>query len=433
MNTTPMKLSIDLGAIAGDTKPEKGPVEAYVSHTLETGQELSCRSALDPATLEQVREKSAAFFPKLLDNPALLLKFGVDALDGVNSSVDRIADAQGDIFIPEVDKMTKEMSRIASDFSSKYKPSSTKGRDATIKLKDFLNDLFAQGKDILEQLKIDSMNARERLDRVAAQLVVHEDKLIMNAEHCKELYEANERSILQLIGVIAMMEEMRDLAKVRAGELQRKRDEEIEGSVQQRLYEEQLTKVTTLIMNFDVRINEFMQQLYMAWTTAPQIRNIEGISFSLAQRVTLLRTLTLNTLKRTITQWGTVKIAESSSRVVDDISAFTNEVMQQFAAETSQSIPEIQRAIQNPTLTSETILLIADSIVAQHEGMVAAVREGEQKRRESSAAILTAKVRFTASGQAVNDELIAMATKADRDHLTVPAPELPEVIMAEIK
>ena len=76
--------------------------------------------------------------------------------------------------------------------------------------------IFAKGRDLVEMLFEEARTVEQQLDRIAGTLAEKQQQLKRNVVLCDELYKANEAAIGQLIGVIAVMELVRDLALAEA-------------------------------------------------------------------------------------------------------------------------------------------------------------------------------------------------------------------------
>ena len=139
------------------------------------------------------------------------------------------------------------------------------------------------------------------------------------------------------------------------------------------------------------RIGEFKQRLFVAWATAPQIRNIRMVSFGLGQRLALLITLTIPVFELTVVEWVTVQQAAKAAEAQEAVSDATNTALQGYAAMTAETIPEIAKTIQTPSLSPETITLVAQSISDQLKGITDAVQYGIEARKGVDNAIVTAR------------------------------------------
>jgi uncharacterized protein YaaN involved in tellurite resistance len=387
---------------------------------------------LTPAQIEQVKAAAAKNYAAMLKDSTVLSNFGMQSLDGVNATVSRMLREQSQLEIPEVSKLTKDMNHIVNGFRQKYNPNDPKVKkafDAFDSWKKSLTNMFHGVRSLLDDLYEDSLSVEQSLDRSAGVLVKERMKLQKNVILCDELYEQNERAITQLIGVIAIMEQIRDDALADAERLKGQIDAIVGDTVEKRNLTEQRTSIVDFITDMEIRINEFIQRLFVAWSTSPQIRNIRKISFGLDQRIGLLIGLTIPALKMTVAVWGSLVQAEEAGKKKEEIDNLTNDALTMFAEAAATAVPKVARIIQAPSIRPETLTAMADSIVTQNEGLLEAVREGQQQRALVVDAIVTAGHRITTSGRQLNDAVVDLVTRAQKPVELLPAPEVPEAVI----
>jgi uncharacterized protein YaaN involved in tellurite resistance len=203
-------------------------------------------------------------------------------------------------------------------------------------------------------------------------------------------------------------------------------DAAVEGSVEKRDLSEQRTRTVELIGDLDIRINEFVQRLFVAWTTSPQIRNIRKISFGLDQRLGLLIQMTIPVLKLTTAIRGTLLQAEEAAKVKEGVDAITNDPLNDLSALTAVAVPKVAKMIQAPSIKSETLIRMADSIITQNEGIEEAIREGKLARAQVIDAVVTAGQRITASGKKLDEAVLDLTARAQAPLKLAPAPAIPE-------
>lgn len=71
---------------------------------------------------------------------------------------------------------------------------------------NFLQKLFKQSRDTLQEFYFDSQNIEQKMDSMAAAVVKQEDTLARNIVSAELLIEDNTKSIEHLVGVIAFIE-----------------------------------------------------------------------------------------------------------------------------------------------------------------------------------------------------------------------------------
>lgn len=265
---------------------------------------------------------------------------------------------------------------------------------------------------------------QQQLDRIAGQLATKQRELKRNVVLCDELYAANEAAIAQLIGTIAVMEGIRDAAVENARAIQLD-----PADPQLREKQELVSRITDLASAMEVRISEFQQRLFVAWSTSPQIRNTRSLQFGLGQRLALLVNLTIPTMKLTIAQWGLMLQAQQAAQMQQAVSDGANEVLAAYARASGAAVPEIARTIQTPTLRPETILEVAASLDAQASGIEEALRYGEQARGEVVAAIVAAQTSITQTQDKLSRTVVELVGRAEKPMELPAAPELPEAVL----
>ena len=423
-------LQIDFGTIVGgQADPPAGAADSAITTALATGAQpatLSCRDLLTPAQLEQARQAARQLYPTMLVNTEALASFGNQALDQVNAQVSRIFREVGRVDIPELTSIMHEINDRMRGFRRKYDPSDPKVRETFTKFSDAIRGLFRKGRDLLEMLFEEARSVEQQLDRVAGQLSDKQRELRRNVVLCDELYKANEAAIGQLVGAIAVMELVRDEALAEAKSI-----EVTPGAPDERDRRERLSVVTEFIQALEVRINEFQQRLFVAWSTSPQVRNIRTLNYGLGQRLALLINLTIPTMKLTIAQWALLLQANQAADMQQAVADGANDVLSAYASASKTAVPQIARVIQTPTIRPETILEVAESIDAQARGIEDAVRYGQQARADVIGAIVSANRSMSESSERLSRTVVELVTRA-KAPLALPAgPQLPAAVLEQ--
>ncbi|MGX7671470.1 toxic anion resistance protein [Plantactinospora sp. DSM 117369] len=422
-------LQIDFGSIVGGTAdPPAGAADTAITSTLSAGQprELVCVDLLSPAQRAQAEAAAGQLYPAMLANTDQLASFGNSAIDQVNAQVSRIFHEVGRVNIPELTGIMHELNDRMRNFRRKYDPSDPKIRETFNRFSDAVKGLFRKGRDLLEMLFEEARTVEQQLDRVAGQLSSKQLQLKRNVVLCDELYKANEAAIGQLIGAIAVMELVREVALADARSIT-----VTPGAVDERDQQERLSLVTEFIQALEVRINEFQQRLFVAWSTSPQVRNIRTLNYGLGQRLALLMNLTIPTMKLTIAQWALLLQANQAADMQQAVADGANDVLSAYARASKAAVPQIVRTIQTPTIRPETLLEVAESIDAQARGIEEAVRYGQQKRAEVVTAIVTANESMAHSANRLSKTVVELVSRA-KEPLALPAgPQLPVSVLEQ--
>jgi uncharacterized protein YaaN involved in tellurite resistance len=313
------------------------------------------------------------------------------------------------------------------NFRRKYDVTDPKVRETFNRFSDAVRGLWRKGRDLLEMLFEEARTVEQQLDRIAGQLGDKQLQLRRNVVLCDELYRANEAAIGQLIGAIAVMELVVDRAVEQARSIT-----VVPGAPDERARAEELSRITDFVQALEVRISEFQQRLFVAWSTSPQVRNIRTLNHGLGQRLALLLNLTIPTMKLTIAQWALLLQADQAAKMQAAVADGANDVLSAYARSSQAAVPQIVRTIQTPTIRPETILEVAESIDAQARGIEEAVRYGQQRRSEVISAIVEANASMTQSAARLSGTVVDLVSKARQEQATLPAgPELPAAVLEQ--
>ena len=381
----------------------------------------SCRDMLDAATREKLRAIAQQQYPVLLANPVALGDFGNGAVDAINAMVKRMLDEAGRAAnIPELTAITRELDRQMRSFTNKYdRKKSAKHYEQYDATKTKVLDFFHKYKDMLTALLHDAKGIQRFLDGLTADLIQQRHQLSLNVELCNELYGENEASVNKLVAVIAVMEEVRDVANEAAAAIHP------EGKPNDRELREQRDAILEFIQAMDVRIGEFKQRLYVAAATGPQIRKIRAISYGLGQRLALLVNLTIPVFRLTVVQWVALEQAAQAGQTAEAVGTATDTALTAWAHAASELVPQVARQIQAPSMRPETITLIADSLAEQARGIEEAYKFGTAARAEVNSAIARATTAMADTSDRHAANMLAIVADAQKPFALPAAPALP--------
>ncbi|MEL4358654.1 MULTISPECIES: toxic anion resistance protein [unclassified Luteococcus] len=435
-------MSIDFGAITGAPTQPAGPAESGVAQLAQQAAQsgsaitnlapgsqsggLSCLAMLSPAQQEQARAVATQQLPAMLADTQKLATFGDQALTAVNSQVNRIFQEVGPVQIPELTTIMHQINDRMREFRRHYDPADPRVRETFDRFIDAVHGIFKRGRDLVEMLFEEARSVEQQLDRIAGQLSEKQMQLKRNVVLCDELYKANEASISQLVGVIAVMEAVLEQAHQQADAIVVDPN-----AADSREKQEERARITEFIMALQTRINEFQQRLFVAWSTSPQIRNIRTLHYGLGQRLALLVNLTIPTMKLTIAQWGLLLQAQQAAGLQQAVADGANEVLGAYASASGRAIPEIARQMQTPTLRPETILEVAASLDSQATGIEEAVRYGEQARQQVVGSIVTAQQAMLASSDRLDKAVSELVSKSQQTVELPTGPELPQAVLEQ--
>jgi uncharacterized protein YaaN involved in tellurite resistance len=419
-----------------DTKEGLAPLPAAptttavgaVAQTGEAPKQLDCRDMLAPEQRSQVESYAKGIYPKLVADPNQLDSFGSESVDAINALVKQMLDEAGrEADIPQIVQITHDLDDRMRDFNRRH-PGTTSAAENT----DIYDRTMAKAWDIvhkmgdwLHDLLRDAQGLQAYLDKLTADLEDKRGELRHNVAMCNQLYAANEQAITNLVVTIAAMEFVLDDAQAAAQAIVV--DDSAPDAREQREQRDVLTnEFIPALMN---RIGEFKQRLFVAWATAPQIRNIRMVSFGLGQRLALLITLTIPVFELTVVEWVTVQQAAEAAKAQEAVSDATNTALQGYAAATAEAIPQIAQTIQTPSLSPETITLVAQSISDQLKGITDAVQFGIQARQGVDNAIVTAQGILAKASDDESAKIIQLVADSTKTPEPPPLPQLPPAVV----
>lgn len=389
--------NFDIDQIASNSLNVKDKTTEIIQATpAGDSQKVSFLAQLTPEQQTGIRAKAPQLVDNFLANQNALLDFGKEAVEEVNATVNHILSEQKKIEIPQVDELLVNTNRELNGFVAKYKDISTSVE--LEKKPGFFQRLFKQTKNDLQEFYFDSQTIEKKMDSMAASVVKQEEVLARNIVSAELLIENNTKSIENLVGVIAFIEATGQEAAERAKQAQEQIANLAPTTVEYQVASEKLARVTEVANILEQQHSEYMSRLYVAWTTTPQMRNLVKVSSDMKQRLGMLRRNTIPTMKLSIAQLGIMQQSIKSSQTADAIVNANNAALQMLADTSKEAIPMMERIAQNPTLSVASVTKLAESLVAQNNGIIAAIDEGRQKRRELEAAIVR-------SAETINDSV----------------------------
>jgi uncharacterized protein YaaN involved in tellurite resistance len=390
-------------------------------------QQLDCRSMLADAQRTQVENYAKGVFPKLAEDPNQLDAFGSEAVDEINGLVKQMLDEAGrEADIPQIVSITHDLDDRMRQFNRRHGTQTVQqNTSAYDKTMDKAWDIVHKMGDWLHDLLRDAQGLQAYLDKLTADLEDKRGELRHNVAMCNQLYAANETAITNLVVTIAAMEYVLDDAQAAATAIVV--DDSAPDARAKREQRDTLTQ--EFIPALQNRIGEFKQRLFVAWATAPQIRNIRMVSFGLGQRLALLITLTIPVFELTVVEWVTVQQAAKASEAQEAVTDATNTAMQGFAAATAEAIPQIAKTIQTPSMSPETITLVAQSISDQLKGITDAVQYGMQARQGVDNAIMTAQSLLASASDQESGKILQLVTQSEQTPAQAPLPQLPQAVV----
>ncbi|HEP4243747.1 TPA: toxic anion resistance protein [Streptococcus pyogenes] len=361
----------------------------------DTNGQISFFEKLSADQQTAITAKAPALVDTFLADQNALLDFGQSAVEGVNATVNHILAEQKKLQIPQVDDLLKSTNRELNSFIAKYKDATPVDLD---KKPNFLQKLFKQSRDTLQEFYFDSQNIEQKMDNMAAAVVKQEDTLARNIVSAELLIEDNTKSIEHLVGVIAFIEASQKEASQRAAALQKDLKTKDSATPDYQIKADLLARTTEVINTLEQQHTEYLSRLYVAWATTPQMRNLVKVSSDMRQKLGMLRRNTIPTMKLSIAQLGMMQQSVKSGMTADAIINANNAALQMLAETSKEAIPALEQSAQNPTLSIKSVTSLAESLVAQNNGIIAAIDHGRKERAQLESAIIR-------SAETINDSV----------------------------
>jgi uncharacterized protein YaaN involved in tellurite resistance len=352
----------------------------------QSREQLVCKELLSPDQLGIARQYAAQLYPQMLDNTALFMSFGEDSVAGMNALIDRLLKEVKPVEIPELTAIMTDLTKDMRQIRGKYDISDPAVREKLEKLKNGTQrvfGIFGQTKTFLEMLMEDAQSIDQKLDRVKAALSEKSAQMLRNVLLYDEIYDANEAEISKVIGTIAIMELVRDLAAAEAASIQ-----VTLGDPASRNAAERKRLLAEFIANLQVKIIEYKNRLYVGWTTSPQTTTMRTLDVAVAQKLHLLLNTTIPVMKGTLLQWRMMVQTQQAADMDRVVAESANEWLTAYSAAAAQVVPMIAEQAQTPSLTPQTIYAMANAIEQQADGIVKAYQAGREKRAQVDDAIV---------------------------------------------
>ncbi|MBI0907914.1 toxic anion resistance protein [Streptococcus uberis] len=390
------EFNFDIDQIANNAISKNDKTTEIITDQVDTsGKTISFYEKLSPEQQNAISSKAPALVDSFMANQNTLLDFGQSAVEGVNATVNHILREQKKLEIPQVDDLLKKTNQELNGFVAKYKDV---GPADLEKKPNLLQKLFKQSKNTLQEFYFDAQNIEQKMDGMAATVVKQEDTLARNIVSAELLIEDNTKSIENLVGVIAFVEASLKEATQRAQALQTELKSLDAVTPEYQSKTDLLARTTEVVNTLEQQHTEYVSRLYVAWATTPQMRNLVKVSSDMRQKLGMLRRNTIPTMKLSIAQLGILQQSVKSGATADAIVNANNAALQMLAETSKEAIPALERSAQNPTLSIQSVTALAESLVEQNNGIIAAIDDGRHKRAQLEHAIIQ-------SAETINDSV----------------------------
>ncbi len=389
--------NFDIDKIASTTASQTDKTTELIQQTKDTEtNSLSFYEKLTPEQQTAISDRVPALIDTFAKDQNSLLDFGKEVVEGVNKTVNHILQEQKNIQIPQVDELLLNTNRELNGFISKYKNVSD---SADLEKKpNLLQKLFRQGKSNIQDFYFEAQSIEKRMDSLAANVAKNEETLSRNIVSAELLIEENTNSIENLVGVIAFIEASGKEASHRANTLQNELLKLESTTVDYQVKNEEVMRMTEVVNTLEQQRTDYISRLYVAWATTPQMRNLVKVSSDMKQKLGMIRRNTIPTMKLSVAQLGMLQQSVKAEVTADTIINANNAALQMLAETSKDAIPRMEETAQRPNMSVETVTKIAESLVAQNEGILKAINNGRSQRKQLEQAIIK-------SAQTINDSV----------------------------
>ncbi|MBJ8326444.1 toxic anion resistance protein [Streptococcus pacificus] len=367
--------------------------DIILDNSSDKAGQISFLEKLSAEQQDAIMERTPQLVDNFIADQNALLDFGQSAVEEVNNTVNHILSEQKKLEIPQVDDLLQTTNRELNGFVVKYKDVTPVDLE---KKPNFIQKLFKQGRNTLQEFYFDAQNIEQKMNSMAATIVKQEEMLARNIVSAEILIEDNTKSIENLVGVIAFIEASQQESAKRAQNLQTEIATLDSATPEFHMKSEELARMTEVINTLEQQHTEYMSRLYVAWATTPQMRNLVKVSSDMRQKLGMLRRNTIPTMKLSIAQLGVLQQSVKSGATADAIVNANNAALQMLAETSKEAIPVLERTAQSPTLSISSVTSLAESLVAQNNGIIAAIDNGRKQRAQLETAIIK-------SAETIND------------------------------
>lgn len=424
----PLKFAVPGAPTAPPPLPVPAEVEqpiatglATVSETPEARQGIVCMDMLPTELQVQARDEAAKLVPDMLGNTQVLMAYGLNALDGVNKLVDRLMNEIRAADSPEVKAIMKSLTLSMKGIQGKYDLSDPKAKE---RYDDWENSrvrkFFRRGRNYIQEMMADMQSVDSQLDAFARDIATRKQEMLRNIGYLDQLYAENESAVFGLIYVIAVMEQIVELAKQQAQAIPP--DDQSTGNKNAELKQ----RYADLILQMNVKVGEYKGRLFVAWSTSPQVRMMRVLNVGMAEKLNEAGGMTIPTFKLAIVQLRIITEGLEAAKAAEEISGATNAAVQQLAKSGAMAGQVMMEVIQTPTITADTINTVTASLAEMADNMLAGIVAGDQRRAELEQTIGQAKVVLDGTQARFDEQLISDIVGSSTKPLELPAgPQIP--------
>lgn len=365
---------------------------------------LMLRDALTSVQQTDAQAEAAKAYADMKVNPQVLISFGSPATEEVDSVGKQLLEQVGGERIAEIHKLLKDLNDGMRDLQRGFDvKNSPEAREKFEEWNSGVRRWLRMGKNYLEMMVEEFKKYDTQLDGIAGELADQQEKMRRNLGFYDQLYKANQAAIDKLVYTIAVMEYIAEMAATEANSIVVADDQ----PDSQRKLEEK-NRLTDLANNLQVKAGDFKGIYMIAVATAPQVRMNSNQILGVSAKLDTVRVQTIGAMRRLLAQWIMLIQTQGATALAQYVAKTNEQWTQQYLQNAPELVRAIAEGVQTPTLSVDTIAMMAKSIEDSATAVVTAMQKGYEDRLAVDEAIRVALPQINAAGAKVSDETIKM-------------------------
>lgn len=385
-------------------------LQGVLPERLETEEEkrsIVCTDYLDDEALEQARRKAAQLYPEMLANYAVLIQYGKAEVAKLNELVARMDKEIQLVEVPELLEMARELGYAVSGLQQKHDPTNPKVKQRTENELNGKKGWFARGQSLVQQILVDQRKTEEHIAQVEAVWQEKVNLLVHNVALDDELYKQNEEEIIAVIGAIAVMELIRDMAVADIAAI--KVDPNNPGD---RMNSEKKRELSAFVDVLNLKMGEYRNRMIIGWTTSPQISNRRNANVGLITKLESQRDLIVPLLKQVVQGWTLNIQSQGVAKLSNILSDTAAQMFVAYAENGAEMMPGIVESAHKPTLPAEIIAQVADLVAKENDDTLKVLRSTREQHNQASAAMVRAQRLMQESSENASDFVLEEQIKS---------------------
>lgn len=306
---------------------------------------------------------------------------GSDVLKNLNSIIDRELDRpnHGNDQSQEINDIVRSMT---GDFQSTVKDYDSNTLEIIDKKGNALKQWFQSKMYKRKMKRFDSKPILDRFNIVKAKLTQQNAIIDSNISWGQSMMNENIELSRQLAKFIALIEIVRDNAQIEVDSIKNEQSHLNTTDMKWQENQQKISSLAFIIHKLDIKHTEYLSSLFDAYHTNAQIMNLITISDSIKNKTNHIMNYTLNKMKQVVLQIDFMLRVRDVASMDDSIQRSSESALALQRRMSEDGIPYITSIAESPSITKESIIADASSIVHQNNAYIAEIEEGRRKRIE---------------------------------------------------